>query len=71
MKAKNIRQVTLKAGSTGDNKVWIGAPQECYDEVTAPFSKQKLHMLVFTIPQAEAAIEMLFDEVDRLKRGET
>jgi hypothetical protein len=59
--------ITLEAGSSSEGKIWIGAPDECYDVVIKPFSKKQLHILLFTIPQAEAVIEMLNNEIERMK----
>jgi len=59
--------VMLEAGTVGKD-VWIGAPTECYEEVTKPFTARSLHILRFTLEQAESVIEMLRTEIDR-QRG--
>ena len=61
------KQEFIEAGTSGKNRVWIGATSACYDEVTKPLTKQKLHILSFTIEDAEAVVEMLQTEIDRVK----
>lgn len=56
----------LEAGTCGDDKVWIGAPVECYDYAKKPLSGSEIHMLIFTVPQATAVVEMLQGEIDRV-----
>ena len=71
-KANKKQEVQLEAGhvpSTG--RVWIGAPVQCYEEVRKPLTGRTLHVLHFTISQAEAVVEMLQEEIDRQKRKET
>ena len=63
------KTIQLEAGTQGKKTVWIGAPTACYDEVTKPLSKDKLHILYFSLEQAEAVIEMLQTEIAR-QRGE-
>ena len=62
------KKVTIEAGTSGKKHVWIGAPTECYDEVTKSLSGRSLHILRFTLDQAEAVIQMLRVEIDR-QRG--
>lgn len=62
------KSVTIEAGTSGKKHVWIGAPTDCYDEVTKPLTQRSLHILRFTLDQAEAVIEMLRVEIDR-QRG--
>lgn len=59
--------ITLQAGETESGKVWIGAPDDCYDYVQGSMSRDRLHILCFTIKQAEAAIAMLQTEIERQK----
>ena len=63
------RKDFIEAGTSGADRVWIGAPSSCYDEVTKPISKRKLHVLCFKIHDAEAVIQMLQAEIDRVKSG--
>lgn len=63
------RNIRLVAGSAPRKKVWIGAPVSCYDEVKT--GGGKLHLLVFTIPQAKAAVEMLQAEIDRYEEAKS
>ena len=65
MKTKKPKAVVLEAGEASSGRVWIGAPTGCYDEVTR--LSGKLHILMFTVEQAKAAIEMLQDEIDRVE----
>ena len=58
----------LEAGTVGKKDVWIGAPDRLYEHATKPLSGDSLHVLRFTLPQAEAVIEMLQTEIDR-QRG--
>ena len=62
------KSVTIEAGTSGKKRVWIGAPTICYDEITKPMTGRSLHVLSFTLEQAEAVIEMLRTEIDR-QRG--
>lgn len=57
----------LEAGTCGTD-VWIGAPTACYDEAKKPLSGNRLHILRFTLAQADAVVEMLQTEIDR-QRG--
>ena len=63
------KKVTIEAGTSGEKHVWIGAPTECYDEVTKPLSRRSLHILRFPVDQAEAVIQMLPVEIDRQRGG--
>lgn len=62
------KTIQLEAGTQGMDRVWIGAPVECYDTVKKPLTERELHVLHFSVPQAEAVISMLKAEVRRLKR---
>lgn len=63
------RKDFIEAGTSSTDRVWIGAPSSCYDEVTKPISKRKLHVLCFKIHDAEAVVQMLQAEIDRVKSG--
>ena len=59
--------VTIEAGTVpGTRRVWIGMPAERYDEVKGVFGRTR-HILQFTPKEAEAAIEMLQTELDRVR----
>lgn len=61
-------KVAIEAGTTRKNRVWIGAPPSCYDQVSSNLMGNKtLHVLHFSVKQAEAVIEMLQDEINRVK----
>lgn len=59
--------IKLEAGTSGGYRVWVGAPPSCYDFVRKPVSGEEMHILSFTCEQAEAVIEMLRTEIDRLR----
>lgn len=67
MAKKRKSTLMLEAGTCGKD-VWIGAPTQCYEEVTKPLTARSLHILRFTLEQAESVIEMLRTEIDR-QRG--
>lgn len=63
----NKGEVTISTGESGE-KIWIGAPTVCYDEVSTPFSGNRIHILSFTLKQAKAVVEMIQTEIDRKER---
>jgi hypothetical protein len=61
-------KITLEAGTTDrSNRVWIGGPAEIYDTVSSPLTKREIHVLHFSIEQAEAVCQMLRAEIRRVK----
>lgn len=62
-----VPKIKLEAGTVGEYRVWIGAPSCCYDFVRKPIGGEEMHVLCFTCEQAEAVIEMLQTEVNRLR----
>lgn len=68
MSIRQNRQIVIKAGTSGSRHVWIGASEECYDTATPPLTHCRIHILRFTLKQAEVVIEMLRKEIDR-QRG--
>lgn len=69
------KPVTLQSGTIGKERVWIGAPTSCYEELTESIShccsRERLHILCFTIDEAEAVIAMLQVEIGMLSRRDT
>ncbi len=60
-------QRVLEGGTSSEGTVWIGVPSECYDEVTR--ARGRMHLFVLTPEDAEAVIEMLQENIKRVRES--
>ncbi len=64
-----MSKITLEAGTIdGSDRVWIGAPAEIHDEVASGLSTKRIHVMHFSLEQAEAVCQMLRTEIRRVER---
>lgn len=65
-RAKKPKRI-IEAGTSSEGTVWVGVPSECYDEYTRP--RGKMHLFVLSPDEAEAVIEMLRENIDRVRES--
>jgi hypothetical protein len=71
MAKKRKEEIIIETGSFGESGIWIGVPSSRYDEATSSLSGIRKHIIRFeSVEEAEAAIEMLQNEVKRSKSRE-
>ena len=64
-----ISKKTIQAGNVG-NEVWIGRFEPYYDTAKQRLNGTRVHILRFSVKEAQAAIEMLQAEIDRINKKE-
>lgn len=63
-----MSKAMIEAGTVGDKQVWIGAPASHYEEAVHAMSGEKVHVLRFTLNEADAVCRMLRTEIRRVRR---
>lgn len=62
-----MAMLEVHTGTVGKNKVWIGAPDCCYELIKGRYFDDDLHALVFDIETADIVCKMLRTEIRRVR----